>query len=264
MPGRVKPTGRVFEGSEDEKDLKKVLDEASWRVAHGKDYLYIRSFLEELIRNNAIPIELLEFIPVLATEAGKTRFDQIFDAAMSLVFPDYKTETLRKLLGPRQTIPKELKIWRIAIPEKFGIAHVLIRANSMQDAFALGCDYACRVSLRVHKKIPVDLTVRVIFVSEVALRRRLEIRWASRVIKRTKYQLEARVFTPKEVVGARMAALGHAKDPMRSIVNYMEYRDMYNILKTNKSIKVSSVENETLKGGKLSESNKRKRVSSVP
>jgi hypothetical protein len=215
-------------------------------VTGPKDREYFRNFLEELIINNAIPIDLLENVPEKVSIVGKTRFDQLYDAALSLVFPKYRKETLIKLLGIKK-IPANLKIWRIMLPNKFNLSHVLIRANSFQEAFALGCDYACRMSLRLYKKIPSDLSMRVQFVSEKAVRRMLDLRWANRVNKRKQLQLVGREYTPKELVGARLAAIGHPIHPEYSIAKYAENKDLKLLLSTQEIVRASSVESEIFK-----------------
>jgi hypothetical protein len=201
--------------------------------------------LTELIENNIIPLDLLEYIPTSPTKVGKTRFDQLYDAAMYLVFPGYREETLGKLLGP--VYDSETKIWRVMFPSKFRLSHVLLRAGSFQHAFALGCDYACRMSLRLYKKIPVDLTLRIQFVSEKAVRRMLEMRWANRVKKRKQLQLMGRVYTDKEISGARMVALGDPTQSVYSIAKYAEARDLRRILKYHNRMRISSVETETFR-----------------
>jgi len=148
------------------------------RMASPKERPYFRAMLADLLENNALPLDLLERIPEPPDEVGKTRFDQLYDAAMSLVFPGYREETLGRLLGPTAEDRERAKIWRAMFPSKFGLSHVLLRAPTFQEAFALSCDYACRMSLRIYRRIPADLTVRVQFVSERAVRRMLDIRWS--------------------------------------------------------------------------------------
>jgi hypothetical protein len=233
--------------AEREEEARRAIEGAIARMSGKREKEYFRPFLEALIRNNAIPIELLDALPARAADVGKTRFDQLYDAAMSLVFPGYRPETLAKLLGPRAPISSETKIWRVMLPERFGISHVLIRADSFQEAFSSGCDYACRIALRVYKRIPVDLTIRVMFMTEKAIRRRLDMRWANRVNKRKQLQLQARDYTPREIAGARMAALGHPKGQLRSLAKYVEISDIRNIQDLKKITKIVAVESETLK-----------------
>jgi len=103
------------------------------------------------------------------------------------------------------------------------------------------------MSLRLYKEIPYDLTVRIQFVSEKAVRRMLKLRWANRVARRKQLQLIGRVYTPKEVTGARLVALGDPKTPEHSIFKYAEARDLRKILKIQEKIRVSSVETETFR-----------------
>lgn len=217
------------------------------RISSLKEREYFRTMLGELIENNSLPLDLLEHIPEPPEKVGKTRFDQLYDASMSLVFPGYMRETLDRLLGPTAEERTNTKIWRGMFPAKFGLSHVLFRASSFQEAFALACDYACRMSLRIHKQIPVDLTVRVQFVSERAVRRMLDIRWANRKRQRKKFKLVGRVYTPKEVYGARLAALGDPSDDQYSMAKYAEVRDLRTILKQKDLVRISSVEKETFR-----------------
>lgn len=241
------PRQKPLSKEEREEKLQKALDEAVKRMASGKrEKEYFRPLLEDLVRNNAIPVELLSSVPERPSEVGKTRFDQLYDAAMDLAFPGYRKETLQRMLGPDQVRPGT-KVWRVVFPEKFGLSHVLIRAETFQEAFALGCDYACRASLRTHRKIPSDLTVRVMIVTERALRRKLDMRWANRVKKQNHFKLEARIFTPKELAGARMAAMGHPKDPARRLARYVESKDLLTVAKRKGVTKTTVVEAEVIK-----------------
>lgn len=216
-------------------------------MATKKDAPYFRELLLGLVHNQAIPIELLEHVPLPAREAGKTRFDQVFDFAMHLAFPGYRRETLEKLLGPVQG--KGTRIWRVVFPERFQIAHVLIRAEDFQQAFALACDYACRVSLRMHRKIPADLTIRVMFMGERALRRYLDMRWASRTHKRKQLKLVGREFTYRQLHGARLAALGSPRDPRHAVAKYAEMKDLQRLRESNGVYRTSEVESEVPKKG---------------
>jgi len=221
------------------------LEEYVRRVSSPKERAYFRAVLTELVENNVIPLDLLEHIPAPPEEAGKTRFDQLYDAAMSLVFPGYREETLGRLLGPTAADRENTRVWRAMFPAKFRLSHVLFRASSFQEAFALACDYACRMSLRLYRKVPVDLTVRVQFVSERAVRRMLDIRWANRKRWRRALQLQGRAYTPKEVYGARLAALGHPGSGEYAVAKYAEARDLRKVLKLRDRVRVSSVEKES-------------------
>ena len=219
-----------------------------------KEKQYLSSLLRLMLVNNTIPIELLDSVPAPPSEVGKTRFEQLYDAAMSIAFPSYREETLEKLLGPKAGVTEETKIWRVILPPRFKMAHVLIRADSYQEAFALACDYVCRVSLRVNGKIPSDMTIRVMFVTEKAIRRRLEMRWANRVNKRRQLQLVGRVYSPKEVQGARLAAFGYPSHPNFRIARYLEMKDLGKIARTKNLIRISSVESEVFEDENCSDS----------
>lgn len=227
--------------------IKTKIQEYVRRVFSKKEREYFESYFEDLVRNNTLPLEILEFIPAPVEQTAKTRFDQLYDAVMELAFPGYREETLKKLLGPDAEIAPKVKIWRIMFPKKFNLSHVLIRANSFQQAFALGCDYACRMSLKVHKCIPHDLTIRVQFVSEKSVRRMLDMRWANRVKRRKQLQLVGRKYSYKEILGARNAAIGDPSQPEYSIFKYAESRDIRKVLSYHDSHKISSVETETFR-----------------
>jgi hypothetical protein len=229
----------------DDTELKDAVEKCIRRIAGPTEAAYLRVLLLEVVRNNAIPISLLDHIPAPAAEVGKTRFDQLYDAAVALVYPGYSKETLERLLGP---VPKKgVKIWRVVLPEKFKIAHVLIRAESFQQAFALGCDYACRMSLRLYGRIPVDMTIRVIYMTERALRRHLELRWANRTSRRRKLKLEGREITQRQLNGVRLFALGSTKSPLYSVARYCEKKDLDRVRKFKGLSRESSVESESRK-----------------
>ncbi len=215
------------------------------RMASKKDAPYFRHLLTELVTNHAIPAELLEHVPVPAGEAGKTRFDQLYDAAMALVFPGYRRETLERLLGPLDG--RGGKVWRILLPDRFRMVHVLIRARTFQEAFSLGCDYACRASLRVFGRIPADLTIRVVFMSERAIRRMLDVRRANRANKRKELKLVGREFTDRQLKGARLIALGHPRDPRHSVVKYVDKKDLDRARRSAGTARVSAVEHESFR-----------------
>jgi len=221
-----------------------AVDKCVKRFRGVKEKQYLASLLYAMVMNNAIPMGILDSVPASPSETGKTRFEQLYDAAMSVAFPGYRPETLERLLGPGAAISEHTKVWRVIVPPRFKLAHVLIRADSFQEAFALACDYACRASLRVHGRIPADLTVRVMFVTEKAIRRRLDMRWANRVNKRRQLQLVGRVYSPKETHGARIAALGPPTDPRFRLAKYVETKDLGKIMKALGLARVSSVESE--------------------
>lgn len=229
-------------------DKERLLDECTQRVASSKERETFRKFLDELIKNNALPAELLREIPRKPEEIGKTRFDQLYDTCMALVFPSYRPETLSKLLASENLESLEnIKIWRVMFPPKFKLSHILLRASSFQEAYALACDYACRVSLKANGKIPTDLTVRVQFVSERAVRRSLDMRWANRVKKRKELQLVGREYSAKEINGARLAALGEPGTDKHSLFKYAEIRDLRKIRKFAGKTRQSAVETEVFR-----------------
>lgn len=200
-----------------------------------------------MVYQGVIPADLLRSVPVQPQEGGKTRFDQLYAAAMSLVFPEYRPDTLERFLG--QQPPKGIKIWRICFPAKFQMTHVYMRAECFQEAFALGCDYACRASLRVFGQIPTDLTIRVMAVSERSLRRYLDIRWISKNHRRLQMKTLGKQFTPKMMYGARLAALGHPKTSVYALARYVEMKDLEKIRHLLGVVRVSAVESETFKRG---------------
>lgn len=227
----------------DDREIQKAVEDCLKRACSRKEAPHWREFLKDLVRNNAIPLELLTDLPIPASVAPRTRFDQIYAASMALAFPGYRKATLRALLGPWEGT-RGVKVWRVIFPEKFGMAHVLIRASSFQEAFSRACDYACRASVRLWRRVPVDLTVRVMFMGEKALRRHLGLRWANRVHKRKELQLVGREFTPRQLNGARIAALGPHGDPEYAIMKYSEFKDLDKI-RHNGKVRRSEVESES-------------------
>jgi hypothetical protein len=226
-----------------------AIEECLKRMSAKKEAPYFRHLLTELIQNQAIPIKLLEQIPIPPGESGKTRFDQLYDASMALVFPGYRAATLEKLFGGEEF--KGGKIWRVLLPEKFKMVHVLIRAKNFQEAFAFGCDYACRASLRMFGSIPVDLTIRVVFMSERAIGRMLDLRWANRNNRRQKLKLVGRELTEKQINGARLIALGHPKDPKYSVAKYADKKDLDKVRKYKGLTRYSMIEHESYKRDSL-------------
>jgi len=224
----------------------KALDECARRISGPKDQAFIRKMLGELLLNNALPVDLLAHIPVPPREAGTTRFDQLYSAAMSLVFPEYRENTLSRLLGQG---PHEdgIRVWRAIFPDRYKLTHVLLRAHTYQQAFALACDYACRVSLYMFKQIPADLTIRILFVSESAMRRHLTMREITRHKKRHELKLQGRKFTDKQVAGARLAALGPPRHPDNAIFRYVEQQDMRKVRESTGKVRVSAVQAESFR-----------------
>ncbi len=227
------------------KDVSEAITNCIKKISGPRDSKFFTEMLTGLVKNNSFPIELLDSVLVPPASIGKTRFDQIYDAVMSLVFPEYRENTIARLLGPAPE--SGIKIWRAMFPERFGITHVLIRATSYQEAFAFACDYACRLSLHVYNKIPTDLSIRVMFMSEGALRRHLSLREVNRRKKRRDLKLEAREYTSKQLNGARIAAAGSPRDPKYSIFRYMEKKDLRRITEAGGPSRISSIESETYK-----------------
>lgn len=225
-------------------ELEACLD----RMTSSGDREYFRGLLMDMMRNNAFPEDLLGQVPVPAREVDKTRFDQLYDAASFLAFPGYTEGVLEMLLGPGGE--PGTKVWRVMLPAKFGIRHCLIRASSFQEAFGLGCDYACRMSLRLFRKIPVDLTVRIQFVSDRALRRILSVRWRNRILKRDQLKVEGRTFTTREVQGAALLALGRGGTAGYRLAWYSERKDLVSLRKAKDMVKCSVVEYESMKSKK--------------
>jgi hypothetical protein len=245
-PLNKKPAPSTRRGPKTQEDISKAIEACLQRFTQKKERDYFRSLLTDLIRNNIIPLSLLNTFPVLAVQAGKTRFDQVYDAVMAIAFPGYRIETLQRMLGPAAEIRKDTKIWRAVFPERFGLSHVFLRADDYQHAFALACDYACRVSLQMFRHIPADLTIRVMFVSEKAIRRKLDMRWANRVQKRKLLQLVGRKYSSQEIAGARTAGLGKHSNPQYQIIRYIERKDRDYLMKQN-IIKTSEVESEVFR-----------------
>lgn len=249
-----KPPRRVFQPDkpEDTKDQRKLkesqrerFEEYVNRSSSPSERDYVREMLLELIENNVLNLDLIEYVPQPAKDIKKTRFDQLYDAAMYLVFPDYNITTLRRFLGAACDENPHIKIWRCVFPQKLGLTNVLIRANSFQEAFAYATDYACRMNLRIYRKIPLDMTIRVQFVSERSMRRMVDIRWANKNKRRHQLKTEGREFTNKEMFGARLVAIGHKEQPGYNIFHYAEYRDLKRIFQHHKLVRVSKVEKET-------------------
>ena len=242
----TKMSKKAREKLPDRVEIDRQIEDCLERLRCGKDAPYFRSMLEAMVYQGVIPVGLLKTVPLPAQEAGKTRFDQLYAAAMALVFPDYREETLKRFLGP-DIEPDSKKVWRICFPEKFKLAHIFMRAETFQQAFALGCDYACRVSLRIFGAIPADLTIRVMFVSERSLRRFLDMRWASKTHVRMQLKLIGREFTNRMIYGARLAALGPSDSPMYSIARYAEMKDLDKVRKSKNRIRKSPVESESFR-----------------
>ncbi len=214
-----RPRGKPPEGKEREKAVEKCLR----RIQPGRPREAFREFINALLDQNAIPLELLKEVPGKPGIVQKTRFDQLYDACMFLAFPNYRPIVRAKAFGPEP--PADLKLWRALFPKDLGVTHVIVRACSFQEAFALACDYACRMTLREKRHIPTDLTVRVQFLGDKAASRMLDIRHAVRDRTRRVGNHEGRAYSPKDILGARMVAIG-LKNGKYSIFKYVEERDL--------------------------------------
>jgi hypothetical protein len=230
-------------------EVKQIIEAAIKRMSSPAEAAYWREIFTELVEYNAIPVELLTQVPISVIEAGCTRFDQLYAACMYLAFPRYSRRVLRSLLGPlndlEEPMTENTRIWRAMFPEEYGLAHVLFRAESYQQAFSFACDYACRAHLRLNKRIPSDLTIRIAFMSEKSLRRHLKIRSVCRGYKRKKLYLRGRVFTPRQINGARLCAMGKKGTNGYEIAKYAEIRDLRILRETKKLVRTSQVEYES-------------------
>jgi len=249
-PGTL-PLEKRYEGRLEKSLVPSDYSVADWidmaldRFACETDKEYFRDLLVKIVEQNAAPMELFAELPLPTQESGKTRFDQIYEAMQYISFPPYSKAIITALLG--ENINPHIKVWRVSLPEKFKVANCLIRAETYQDAFALACDYACRIHLRLFKSIPKDLTIRVAHMSSVAIAKYLGIRKKIRNQKSRVYASGvARQFTPKQVLGARTAALGHSfNDPRRSIAIYADRQDMHKARRYQGMIRMISVELES-------------------
>jgi hypothetical protein len=155
------------EALKNEKKKSVIIERAVRKVCKrgDKEYKYLKSTLEELVKNKTIPIRLLKDVPRLPKVICKTRFDQLYDAAMFLSFPEYDDELFKYLFGlDNFKKNREIKLWKVLIPKKYCMRNILIRAPNFQMAFARACDYVCRLVMKTEKKIPNDLTIRVMYL----------------------------------------------------------------------------------------------------
>lgn len=222
-----------------------LVDECVKRIGTPLDRDAFRDVLTALVENNAIPLELLETVPQKATVTGKTRFDQLYDACMFLAFPAYRPKVVDLAFGP--SAPPEMRYWRALFPEEFGLSHVVLRARSFQEAFGLACDYACRLSLRQRNRIPSDLSIRVQFIPDVTASRILDIRRAVRNRTRIASNLRGRKYSPKDVHGARLVAIGRHDGDNYNIFKYADRADLDRILAQRDEMRVSAVDVETFR-----------------
>ena len=215
------------------------------RISSPNDREMLKSMISEMVAHNTLPVQLLSDIPNVPSNVKMTKFDQLYAAAMSLVFPDYRTATLEKLIGDITPETEGIKIWRVMFPPKFKVSHILLRAHTYQEAFALACDYACRLSLYLFQSVPYDLTIRVHFMHEKRLRGYLGVRTATRGRKRRIFKLEGREFTERQLNGARIATSGPPKNQNQSIYRYMEKKDLRYLREKHKLFRVSAVQSES-------------------
>ncbi len=224
---------------------KAMVEECVQRIGRPSDRDAFREVLMALVENNAIPAALLTTVPQRAVKAGKTRFEQLYDACMFLAFPEYRPIIVDRAFGP--AAPKEMRLWRAMFPKEFGLSHVVLRATSFQEAFGLASDYACRLSLSQRRCIPVDLTIRVQFMSDQRVGRMLDIRRAVKDRTRIASNLRGRKYSPKDVQGARLVAIGRKDGKNYSIFKYAERKDMDVILVERSEMRVSAVDVETFR-----------------
>ncbi len=226
--------------------MEEWIEMALDRFTTEKDREYFRALLTDIITKNQAPLELLNEVPDDARRIGKTRFDQIYDALINIAFPPYSTSVLKLLLGTAEN--KEVRVWRVSLPERYKVGNTLIRAYSYQDAYALACDYACRIHLRLFHEIPKDLTIRVQYMSNTALAKFLRARHLIRNHKSQVYRSGlSREFTPTQVLGARTAALGHShQDPQRKLAIYIDNKDMMKARLYQGMLRMVNVELESL------------------
>lgn len=225
-----------------DEEINHYISLAIKRMKIKKDVSYYEELLYILIKSKAIPIELLSEIPQDASSSGKSRFDQIYDAVLEIHFPEYSNRLLSEFQS--EPLNTKLKIWRAMFPRQYKISSIFLRAESFQEAFALSCDYLCRLSLRLFKQIPRDMTIRVAYVSESALKAHYKIKQAVNKKRRSVRNTRTRGFTNKQMNGARTAGLGvKPGEKDFSIIKYGEYRDNY-LLKRAGVHKQSVVEHE--------------------
>ncbi len=242
---RMRRERRLLKEAESAERKKEFVDACVKRMGRPTDREAFREMLTALIENNAIPASLLTTVPQRSTKAGKTRFDQVYDACMFLAFPEYWPTTKDRAFGP--DAPMAMRFWRALFPKEFGLSHVVLRACSFQEAFALACDYACRLSLRLHNRIPDDLSIRIQFVSESTASRMLDIRHAVRDRTRIASNLKGRKYSAKDIIGARLVAIGRKDGDNYSIFKYAEDKDLKRIAELRAEVRVSAVDVETFR-----------------
>jgi hypothetical protein len=225
-------------------EIETIIENRLKSLGSKTDKEYFKKFMNELVANKCLPPQLLNDIPVKSDISGKTRFDQLYDATMLLSYPEYSESVQTHLSEPPDP---DMKVWKAMFDRKYKVSSVLLKARSYQEAFGLAIDYLCRISLRLYQVAPLDATVRVAYCSEKFLRRYFAIRISSKQNRRALHNTKAKSFTPRQVNGARMAALGFPpSDGRRSIVKYSEYKDMLRMQKKGVN-KTSAVLGESFK-----------------
>lgn len=242
--GDAKPPRMVSE-----QDQQKIR-EASKRAAPGNEQAEELFFfmLKDLIEHRMLNVSHLEKIPttVFKHPESKTRFDQLYDAAMNTAFPDYAEEIVQQMFGEReiQKEEKSTRLWRVILPAHHKIAHAFIRARSYQEAFAFACDYVCRASLLGFHVLPFDLTVRVQAVSEDEVREIYRLRTANNKVAARKKGFEHEKITDKQVGNSTKPHGVDPKTPEFALVKYLAARDMDN-LKLRNVVRLSALDQET-------------------
>lgn len=249
---KTKETINKTKKETNKEELERALKKCYERIGIREKEKYILNLLRDLVLNKSIPIELLEKIPENPKISGKTRFDQIYDASCYLAFPPYEP-SVRYDLNP-ESDDIQIKAWKVIFPREYGVSDIVVRASSYQEAFALGCDYACRVSLRINKKIPKDLTIRVKYVKNGSLKYFFRVRNANKIKKRAERNHTGNVLTPKQVTGAQIAALGHEKGSKNlKIARYVEVKDLLRVRTHAGLVRTSAVVTEHFKSDEIDE-----------
>lgn len=210
------------------------------------DRSYWQEFFFELLKNKVLPVSFFKEFPESVTEIGKSLFDQVYDACVKSMIPDYSEDVVESVVGLGAVVnSSDIKIFRAIYPENFGLNGILIRARSFQEAFAFACDYGCRFHLREFRKFPTDLNIRVSYVNEKFMRRLLDVRHMNRNKKSRTFNLTSKAtWTEKQRCGVRNAASYHPASEYYSVVRYAE--DKSNVeLKKAGLFKSSCIEQES-------------------
>ncbi len=212
-----------------------------------KSQTYFAEFLKNLIATGTVPVEALEGLPARPSKVGKTRFDQLYDLAQLITFMNYSESTIKGLLGEGGDL--NTRLWRVVLPKEYGIASIYLRAPTYQDAFALACDYVMRVSLRLNQIIPQEMTIKVESVTDQEARGMIAFRNKDRKRHARILNFKMPEVTPRQLRGIRLAALGYAmNDPRRSIVRYIEEKEVKYVNRVPGIARISAVDSEVLLG----------------